>query len=162
MLIGVISDSHDNMGKIRKAVEVFNQQRVELVIHCGDYVAPFALKPLRELHADFLGVLGNNEGELAYLFERAREVGELHMPPHLTTLDGKRLLISHYPMTEQQLAAYEPPLDFFFYGHTHKIDVRHQRGVMIMNPGECGGWLSGKATVAVLELTTGRTEIIEL
>ena len=43
MLIGVMSDTHDNVPLIEKAVALFNDRKVGFVIHAGDYVAPFAL-----------------------------------------------------------------------------------------------------------------------
>jgi len=36
MLIGIISDTHDNARNLLKAVELFNEKEVGLVIHCGD------------------------------------------------------------------------------------------------------------------------------
>jgi putative phosphoesterase len=63
MLLGVIADTHDNLPKIEKAISVFNRKRVSLVLHAGDYIAPFSLLPFRKLNCDYLGVFGNNDGE---------------------------------------------------------------------------------------------------
>jgi hypothetical protein len=41
MLIGAVSDSHDNLTQIDKAVALLNQKNVGLVLHAGDYVSPF-------------------------------------------------------------------------------------------------------------------------
>lgn len=49
MLIGIISDTHDNQDKTRKAIELFNSKGVEYVIHAGDYISPFTLKLFKEL-----------------------------------------------------------------------------------------------------------------
>ena len=40
MKIGIISDSHDHVDNIRRAVSVFREASVELVIHAGDIVSP--------------------------------------------------------------------------------------------------------------------------
>jgi len=42
--LGVISDTHDNLDAIGKAVDEFNKRRVSLVLHAGDYVFPFTAK----------------------------------------------------------------------------------------------------------------------
>ena len=42
LLLGIISDSHDNLPKIDAAVAKLNASRVDLVLHAGDYCAPFA------------------------------------------------------------------------------------------------------------------------
>jgi len=38
MLIGIMADSHDNLPKVRQAVEFFNQKKVALVLHAGDFM----------------------------------------------------------------------------------------------------------------------------
>jgi predicted phosphodiesterase len=45
------------------------------------------------------------------------------------------------------------------YGHTHKPDVRKNNGVLVVNPGETGGWLTGKSTVALLDPVSLEAEI---
>ena len=63
MKIGIMSDSHDNMPAIVKAVGFFNDVGVSLVIHAGDLITPFVAKPLSELDMDLVAVFGNNDGE---------------------------------------------------------------------------------------------------
>jgi uncharacterized protein len=48
-LIGIISDSHDNLEAIRKAVEFFNNNDVKAVLHAGDLVSPFTARAFKEL-----------------------------------------------------------------------------------------------------------------
>jgi predicted phosphodiesterase len=47
MRIGIISDTHDNMPLIKRACELFNAREVQMVLHCGDYCAPFLNPPTR-------------------------------------------------------------------------------------------------------------------
>lgn len=74
-MIGVISDTHDNIEAIRLAVELFNSKRVELVVHAGDYVAPFTYAEFKGLNSKFLGVFGNNDGEKGGLRETYSKLG---------------------------------------------------------------------------------------
>ena len=48
-MIGIMSDSHDNLPAIQQAVRIFNQIGCDLVIHAGDFVAPFAVQELSAL-----------------------------------------------------------------------------------------------------------------
>ena len=48
MKIGVLSDTHDHIPKIKRAVEIFNEEKVDLVLHSGDIVAPFSLLTLQK------------------------------------------------------------------------------------------------------------------
>ncbi len=42
--------------------------------------------------------------------------------------------------------------DLVIFGHTHKPEVLRQNALLVVNPRECGGWLSGKSTVALVGL----------
>ena len=63
MKIGVLSDTHDQVEPIRKAVECFNEEQVAWIFHCGDWVSPFILHFFQELQAPLRGVFGNNDGD---------------------------------------------------------------------------------------------------
>ena len=47
MIIAVMSDSHDHIWNIRKALKIIESKGGEAIIHCGDFVAPFMLKELQ-------------------------------------------------------------------------------------------------------------------
>ena len=63
MLLGIIADTHDNLDAIENAVDIFNREKVDLVIHAGDFVAPFTVRKFRGLDCKFIGIFGNNDGE---------------------------------------------------------------------------------------------------
>ena len=44
MKIGLISDTHDNIDNILKAVREFNNREVDIVLHSGDFVSPIAVE----------------------------------------------------------------------------------------------------------------------
>jgi len=73
---------------------------------------------------------------------------------------GKKVLLLHEP---DNLAAIADSghFDVIVYGHTHEIDVREE-GVLIINPRECGGWVTGKSTVAVWNTETNEVAIEEM
>lgn len=160
MKIGVMADSHDNVPRIEQAVALFNRRRVELVIHAGDFVSPFALWPFAELRCPLLGVFGNNDGERVGLSRAFDKLGEVHPNLATTELAGRRIAAVHYPELAEPLTAGDV-YDLVIYGHTHKVDLRPGPPVLL-NPGEAGGWLSGKATVAIVDLPSLEVEIAEL
>lgn len=154
MKIGVISDTHDNVPKVEAAVRYFNRIGVEAVLHCGDFVAPFALLPFKELTPKLYLVYGNNDGEKRGLRALAAEYGwTLGAMPMEVSLGGRSIVMLHEPdrLEELRRAARH---DLIVYGHTHKPRASHDNGRLALNPGEGGGWLSGRATVAVVDLET--------
>ena len=150
MKIGVLADTHDNVPRIREAVEIFNREGVARVIHAGDFVAPFALDPFRGLDCDVLGVFGNNDGEKEGLAARLGEIGEVHPFLATVTLDGRRIAAVHYRELAEPLAA-SGDFDLVIFGHTHEVEQRQEKA-LLLNPGEAGGWLTGRATVAIVDL----------
>ena len=154
--IGLISDTHDNLNMVNAAVKKFNELDLSLVIHCGDYIAPFTLENFQGLKAKLLGVFGNCDGEKEGLRKKAEELGfSLHLPPYKLELEGKKILISHNQITPP------PDIDIIIHGHTHKPLIKIGTP-LIINPGEASGWLTGKATIGILDLENLKVEIIEL
>lgn len=159
MLIGVLSDSHDNLPMIKKAVEVLKRRGVDLVLHAGDYVAPFSLKPLLDSFGQFIGVFGNNDGEKVVLGQISR--GAIKDGPRAEIIGDKRILLGHdIPYAESIMKSGD--FHLLISGHTHRPKAEKFGAGVILNPGELGGWLYGKSTMAIVDLDTLSPEIIEL
>ena len=159
-LVGIITDTHDNKVSVEKAVALFNDLEVGLVVHGGDYIAPFNAKWMAGLKMPFLGVFGNNDGERFGLRSQFEHLGPIHRAPHSFEHLGKRLLVLHEP-DEVEALAVSGRYDVIIYGHTHQIDQRNEN-TLIVNPGEAGGWVTGRSTVGILNLEVMQVEIVDL
>jgi uncharacterized protein len=160
-MIGVMSDSHDNLTMIRRAVSIFNEAACDLVVHAGDIVAPFAVKELAALDCRVKAVFGNCDGEKIGLEKALESFGEIQEAPLAFSHAGKECLVCHYHFSVPEYIA-SGKYDIVVFGHTHKPEVRKQGKTLAVNPGETGGWLTGKSTVALLDPATLRTEIVAL
>ena len=160
MKIGVLSDSHDNVPMIDKAVELFNDEGVALVIHAGDFIAPFAVEAMRELKCRVVGVFGNNDGERIAIAKRFEAIGEIYPNLAIAEIGGRTIAATHYPELAEPIAK-SCQYDIVIYGHTHLMDIRRETS-LILNPGETGGWTTGRCTVAIVQLDTLDAEIREL
>ena len=160
MKIGIISDSHDNVPTIKSAVSYFNSLAVGAVLHCGDFVSPFSLLPFKKLECEkFYLVFGNNDGEKEGIHELAQENGwTIGKPPMEVELYGKKIVMLHQPDALKSLRA-SGKHQVIAYGHTHRPVVEKQNGSLIINPGESGGWTSGRETLAIADLETMEAEI---
>ncbi len=158
MRIGVISDTHDNLNAINKAVKFFNSEQVDLVLHAGDFVSPFTLMMLKELSCKLIGVFGNNDGDKLMLKKMSE--GSIYNSPHTINLGDKRAIISHELPLEALIQSQY--YDLIVFGHTHQVDSRVVDKTIIINPGECGGWLSGNSTVAICNLDEKKTQVVTL
>lgn len=165
MKIGVISDSHDHIVNLRKAVKIFNDQKVIHVFHAGDIISPFvASLVFKELKAPLTCVFGNNDGELLFLKEKFEEIKATIQPnQYTTTLEGKRIALFH-TLEPAILDAVIQSGQFavIIYGHSHKAEIKKLNSTVIVNPGEACGYLTGTASIAIIDLETLEAELITL
>ena len=159
MLIGIISDTHDNIFQVEKAVNFFKKKKIKALIHAGDYCAPFSLKHYEGLKIPCHGVFGNIDGDKEMLDMHSG--GRIKEPPLKLTLGGKKILVVH-DIKSIDAKKEAKRYDLIISGHTHKSEVRKEGKALLVNPGECCGYLSGKSTVALCELDSMKVTIHEL
>mgnify|MGYP001051728102 CR=1 FL=1 len=160
-MIGILSDSHDNLTRVREAVRLFRKSGCSLVLHAGDFVAPFAARELVDLGCPVKAVFGNCDGEREGLKRALSPFGEIRREPFLFEAEGLKILLTH---REHLIMSYlrTDDLDVLVYGHTHKPEVRREGITLVLNPGETGGWVSRESTVAILDPATLTAEILPL
>lgn len=159
MLLGIMADTHDNLAMTGKAVELFNDRKVDYMIHAGDFTSPFTVKLFSELKCRYAGVFGNNDGDKLLLQERSE--GSIKNQPLMLTLDNKKIVVVHEHQAVNALAD-SGHFDVVIYGHTHEPLVKRVNTSLLINPGEVCGWLYGKPTAALLDLNRMEAEIIGL
>lgn len=159
MKIGVISDTHDRLPTFQRAVALFNRLQVDAIFHAGDYIAPFAGRLLRSeiLSIPVYCVLGNNDGEKKGL----KTVLPQLVDGSLTVKLGGRTIVMHH-FIDWLKPSEIIPADLVITGHTHAIVNETRDGKLFLNPGECCGWLTGRCTVALVDLTTLKVDIVDV
>ncbi|MDP1862026.1 MAG: metallophosphoesterase family protein, partial [Gemmatimonadaceae bacterium] len=63
MLVGLLSDTHDRLPAIEALLLYMQKRGVGMVLHVGDFCAPFSLKPFIDLNIPMVGVFGRNDGD---------------------------------------------------------------------------------------------------
>ena len=135
----MLSDSHDDVENIRKAIHIFNREKVDFVIHCGDYIYPGIISEFQNLNKNiqFIGVLGNNDGEIlgiSRMFDKIN--GSLLGEFGQISIDKK--IIGIYHGTNEYLRntiIESKKYDIFVYGHTHIKEKKIIDDTLILNPG---------------------------
>ncbi|MFB6169566.1 MAG: metallophosphoesterase [Haloarculaceae archaeon] len=138
MRFGVISDTHDNVAAIERALDLFEEAGVNLLVHCGDYVAPPTLPFYEgfEVH----GVLGNNDGELDGLERTLDGLGtgsELHGRYAELEIGDADVFVLHGDQGKDAVEEYAQSgdYDYVLYGHFHEAEVRTVGETTVVNPG---------------------------
>ena len=160
--IGLISDTHDNLEAIDRAVKVFEKERVEFVLHAGDWNAPFALVGLARVKAKLIGVFGNIDGDREALASKAKGLGvDLLGDLGVVKIGGLRIAILHGKDDRiVEAIARSGVYDLVVRGHTHQPKVDKVNKTLIVNPGEACGYLTGKRSVAIFDVETRTVEFI--
>jgi putative phosphoesterase len=161
MLIGVISDTHNDIESIQSAVDFFNLRCADLVLHCGDIFSPFAAKEFAKLRCGFKAVYGNNDIEQAELENAISEFGMIMAAPFEFKVCGKLFVMVHKPFN-LGIMAMNGRYDFILYGHLHRAAIEKHGKTVVLNPGEACGQRFGRKTVALIDLLTQHNEIFEL
>ena len=161
MKIGLMSDTHDNLDAAEAAVEFFNSEGVEHVLHAGDLISPFTAVKFEDLDAEFHYVWGNNDGDRRHVRSSLESFGVEPADFQSVKIDGRRIALLHG--TDQEIVdalAESPKYDAVVRGHTHEEEINEDP--LVVNPGASSGYLSGRRTVAILETETMEVEIREI
>jgi putative phosphoesterase len=162
MRIGLMSDSHDRVPAVAALLARLAGAGVGMVLHGGDFCAPFVLKPFEDAHISLAGVYGKNDGDHEGLLIRAQSAfgAELFDSPHSFEIGGQRLLLVHDIGDVQQRSIEGHSI--VVHGGTHKQQMKSRGDTLIVNPGETCGWLFGAPSAAILDLETKSVEFISL
>jgi len=164
MKIGIIADTHDNLPAIDKAVKRLNDEGVELVLHAGDYVAPFSVLHLKPLKARLIGVFGNNDGDHEFLKNRFKEINAEIRGGFAEVSTGSIKIAVVHGDDPELLASLIGTESYDVVVHAHSHDARiHRKGkTLVINPGEVCGYLSNKSTMALLDTQNLDAKIVQI
>jgi hypothetical protein len=152
MIIGLISDTHDNVPMIKRAIERLKEERVKLVLHAGDYISLFTAKPYAGLDVPMIGVFGNNCAETEELKKVYATVGA-DLRGYFAEIEegGLKIALTHGHLKSEMDRAMSGEYDVVVRGHSHRASIREENGILVINPGEVCGYVSGSNTVAFLD-----------
>jgi len=161
MQIAIISDSHDNLATIEKALPYLAKRGCEVLLHCGDVCAPSVMREIatnwnKPMHL----VYGNVDGDRTTMQTLAKDLPNLtiHGEQGSITLGGKKIGFVHYPDVAEQMAK-TGKYDVVFYGHDHKAWEKQIGATTLYNPGTLAG-LFAKPTFAIYDTASGKAELV--
>jgi hypothetical protein len=162
MKIAIISDTHDNLANLKKAIAVIKKEKIKFLIHCGDIFKPETVK---EVLKDFSGkahfVLSDVDEEYFEGIEKDyfknfpklkiwKEFGKIKV-------GAKKIAFTHFPKTAMGLAISQK-YDIVFYGHLHKPWKAKVKKTKLVNPGNIAG-LFFKPTFAIYDSNINKLEL---
>ena len=158
MKIGVMSDSHGNIGYVRQAAEYMMEAEVEYIIHLGDDY--YDARILDNLPTNVIKVPGVYEA----IYKDASVPNRL-----VEDIAGLKVLITHTKdshrndlpydkMPEEYIASRK--VDIVLFGHSHSFCAKLEGGVLMVNPGHLRAEdKKGEATLAILDINNRDVDV---
>ncbi len=164
MKIAILSDSHDNIWNLEKALLQVEESGAEALLFLGDFCAPFTLKQIGDgftvgpIHA----VFGNNDGDPFLLSQIAAGLEHVTLHGQYAELEfgGRKIAINHYPDISKRIAE-SGAFDAVFSGHDHQQYVHQTGNTLWANPGEIMGRF-GDPTFGLYDTETGNFEDVKI
>ena len=161
MLIGVVSDTHNNLKNIEHIIDLFNDLNVELVIHTGDICNEGSLKKFSKLNCELFGVFGNNDRNESGLNDVINQNSfRFEEPPFLFKYGNRSIAVFHEPDSIENYIDKNKEIDIILHGHTHRFREEIVNGTLIFNPGESAGMQKGNNAIGRIDLNSLKTERI--
>lgn len=139
MKIAVLSDIHDNIWKLRLALDATGE--CDAMVCCGDLCSPFIVDQLaRGFRGPIHVVFGNNDGDTYRVTQRAMGYPNVRLRGEFFTDEfaGLKIAVNHFDSIALEIAR-SGLYDAVFFGHTHVVDIRLLGRTLAVNPGSIMG-----------------------
>jgi putative phosphoesterase len=142
MKVAVISDTHDHLENVDRAIARINGLGAGALLHCGDLVSPFVVDRLASFDGPVHVVFGNNEGDRYTIARIAAKFTNVTLHGEVGFVDtgSGEIAFTHRPEFARDLACTGRHAAVF-YGHTHRMKVERIGTAWLVNPGELMGLL---------------------
>lgn len=159
MLLGLVSDTHDNVTTLDAALAAFRARGVTHVLHAGDITKPATLARLRGWQA--IAVYGNNDLQRDALTLAALDASIELADGWEGELGGVRVAILHGDDGRRlKRAITGGRFRLIVTGHSHKIRDERAGDTRLVNPGAL--YRAARHTCAVYNPQADALEIINL
>jgi putative phosphoesterase len=164
--IGILSDTHNNLKNLQKALTLFQARGVRVLIHCGDLTGMEVARAMAAFQV--ICVLGNGDiasGEIrdTLLAQNPDNYVGLEYTGRLGggRLGGVRIAAAHghLPGVVDELT-HSGQYDYVFKGHSHRHQDERIGFTRLINPGALGGLRREPRQICSLDLDSGKAEFI--
>jgi hypothetical protein len=157
MKIGLISDTHNNIENLQKALAIIKDVQIDLLVHCGDVTSIETVQWLSEYpiiltfgNGDFI----NGEIKSTLIGFNAENIADYSFQG---IIGGKQIGVTHGHIPELlNKMVQSQALDYIFTGHSHRRRDEYIGKTRIINPGSLGGMFYQSRSIAILDLETDK------
>ncbi|GIV66840.1 MAG: YfcE family phosphodiesterase [Chloroflexota bacterium] len=152
MKVAILSDTHNHLANLQKALRIVEEEKIQTIIHCGDVTTvetALLLSPYQVILAYGNGDF--NSGEIRDTLMR-NNPASFAGPVFQGDLDNLRIAVTHGHLvsTFQNLLNCRQ-FDLIFFGHSHRREERIQGNTRLINPGALGGLKKEERSFCILD-----------
>jgi putative phosphoesterase len=164
MRIGVLSDTHNNVGNLLKALRLFRDEGITTLVHCGDMCNIATAQRMSGF--DVIYVNGNMDSSAAAVNDALWFMNPNSETPGAVfsgEVGGVKIGVTHghLPGRLDKLIK-RGGHAFVFTGHTHRQRDEQIGKTRVINPGALGGARYGPRTVCIVDLAAGEVRFSEV
>jgi putative phosphoesterase len=163
MKIGVLSDSHENVGNLEIALAAYRAEGIIQVIHCGDMTTAATARSLDGFEVVYVD--GNMDQGLPEIYRTLRDLNShsVVLPTFEGELEGVSIGVTHGDDENELRRLIDSGKHrYVFHGHTHRRRDDTQGTTRIYNPGALGGLQFESRSYSILDPATGEITLIEI
>jgi putative phosphoesterase len=152
MKIAILSDTHNHLANLQKALQIIENEDIQTIVHCGD-VTTAEIASILSPHKVIL-TFGNGDFASGQIRDTL-----LRMNPESFAgtvfqgeIGGLRIAVTHghlIPTFQNLLNSQQ--FDFLFFGHSHRREDRLQGKTHLINPGAIGGLRKEERSFCILD-----------
>ena len=164
--LGILSDTHGDAARARRAVELLCARGATQIIHLGDVGCVSVLDHLAGVHATV--VFGNcDDARSLWRYAESLGIAVAHPAAIIEVKSSEpgsrsnvRVGITHGHLLDEVDRLFQAEVDILLHGHTHAIRDDIVGSTRILNPGALHR--ATRRTALLLELPSGEAEWIDV
>jgi putative phosphoesterase len=163
MKLGVLSDTHENVNNLEVALEVYRQEGISQVIHCGDMTTAATAQRLEGFQVVYVD--GNMDQGVAEIYRTLRDLNphSVVLPTFEGDVEGISIGVTHgHDENELRRLVDSGKHQYVFHGHTHRRRDEMQGTTRIFNPGALGGLQFESRSYSIVDFAIGEIKLVEL
>jgi hypothetical protein len=161
MLIGIVSDTHNNSTNLQKALEILRRAGVKTLFHLGDFTSPETAARLGEFRV--IHTVGNGDYLSGEIRTRLLALNPDNYSGMVFTgeVDGVHFAATHGHLNGKvEELANMGQYRYVLHGHSHRRKDEQLRGARVINPGALGGLHPQERSIALLDLAEDRVMFV--
>ncbi len=162
MKIGIISDTHDDLRALERALDILRTEKVNTLLHCGDLCGPATIEALGGFNTWIARGNMDRHIELEPTAEKTIGAGRL-ADRHRLILNGHSVALTHgHRKNELRRMINAGEHAYVFHGHTHRWRDRRFGPTRVINPGALGGIRWQQRSFCILDMASDEVTLVKV